>query len=329
MARLVIVTTGGSQQDYRAFRSLLMRSVESVQILPGRRRLRAEFASADDVSNFMLVLVTWLGERPQMAFHLITEGGEIVLDGDASPTLVAQAVGDLVGQRHEADEVLPSGVLGAPRVQSEIAWPGPVPVDSVLKAAIGLAIHDHLKHARAASTMLAPVTIYLDDASGSSRVEQAVRELAAAFEAEAVDWEPAIRGSWFRKLFLRGKELANTQIAQEIGSEVRRAVELHGLHLAQAEVDEKKAAAVSNLIQALPEQGNAAIMIGSILLLKVEGALVVRELTQKELAHLERNPALFKEPTALLAALQRASCNAPQGLGDALRAGPGSLELPE
>jgi hypothetical protein len=70
-------------------------------------------------------------------------------------------------------------------------------------------------------------------------------------------------------------------------------------------------------------------MIGSILLLKVEGALVVRELTQKELAHLERNPALFKEPTALLAALQRASCNAPQGLGDALRAGPGSLELPE
>lgn len=51
---------------------------------------------------------------------------------------------------------------------------------------------------------------------------------------------------------------------------------------------------------------NAVIQIGSVLLVKVDGIPRVRNLTQAELAYLQRNPELFRDPAAVLHILQEA-----------------------
>lgn len=67
------------------------------------------------------------------------------------------------------------------------------------------------------------------------------------------------------------------------------------------------------MITALDKTRNAIIQIGSVLLVKVDDRLVVRNLTQVELAHWERNPALFRDPAAALDELQRAAKLASSG----------------
>nr|SBO96787.1 hypothetical protein BN4615_P6303 [Nonomuraea gerenzanensis] len=212
------------------------------------------------------------------------------------------------------------------RVHRGIRSPREVRPGRVLESAIKLAIRDHLQHARSPAADLAPITVYLEQESSSAEVETALEELATAFGLETVTDEPAIRGSWFRKWSLRGRELGNAQIVKEIAGEVRRTLELQNLHRAQAEVDEKKAAAVSGLIQALADQPNAAIMIGSLLLLKSGTALTVRDLTQRELMHMERNPDLLENPAKLLAALQAVSSSDSCDEHEVAR--PGRKELP-
>jgi hypothetical protein len=56
---------------------------------------------------------------------------------------------------------------------------------------------------------------------------------------------------------------------------------------------------------ALENTHNALIQIGSVLLIKVDGVPVVRNLSQRELAYMEQNPALFRDPAATLQELQR------------------------
>jgi hypothetical protein len=56
---------------------------------------------------------------------------------------------------------------------------------------------------------------------------------------------------------------------------------------------------------ALENTHNALIQIGSVLLIKVDGIPVVRDLSQRELAYMEQNPALFRDPAATLQELQK------------------------
>lgn len=56
---------------------------------------------------------------------------------------------------------------------------------------------------------------------------------------------------------------------------------------------------------ALENTYNALIQIGSVLLIKVDGIPVVRNLSQRELAYMEQNPALFRDPAATLQELQK------------------------
>jgi hypothetical protein len=88
---------------------------------------------------------------------------------------------------------------------------------------------------------------------------------------------------------------------------LERGIELHALHKAQAEVDEKQGSTVAQLLTALEHTPTALIQIGSLLIVKVDGVPAVRNLTQLELRHLEQNPQLLGDPGAVLEALQRQS----------------------
>lgn len=58
--------------------------------------------------------------------------------------------------------------------------------------------------------------------------------------------------------------------------------------------------AVAKLLTALENTPDAIIQIGSVLLIKIDGVPHVCNLLQLELARMERNLALFRDPAALL-----------------------------
>ncbi len=65
---------------------------------------------------------------------------------------------------------------------------------------------------------------------------------------------------------------------------------LQVVHKAQAEVDAAQGRAVAELITSLTSTPNAMIQAGSLLVIKIDGEIIVRNPTQAELLHLERNP---------------------------------------
>jgi hypothetical protein len=91
-------------------------------------------------------------------------------------------------------------------------------------------------------------------------------------------------------------------------SKIERAVELRGLGLPQAEIDEKQASAVSALINAIGSIPSAAIQSGSILLLKLtvdgQATIQVRTLSQREMIVLENHQDCLIRRRIFLESLQ-------------------------
>ena len=89
--------------------------------------------------------------------------------------------------------------------------------------------------------------------------------------------------------------------------QVERAVELLQVDSYQAEVDEKWAGAIATTISSLQEIPNACIRVGSLLIIKYTTSggpkILVRQLTQAEIATIEKLPELQINPQNVLAAL--------------------------
>jgi hypothetical protein len=145
--------------------------------------------------------------------------------------------------------------------------------------------------------------IYLVDESGSSEVERAAVGVLRAFGMEVEQRLPEIRGSWLLRLRLAVRAWSGSDEAKALLAELEHAARVRLLHQPIAEVDEKKSAAVAALITALEPHQTAVVMLGSILILKVDGVLAVRDLSSRELAFMARNPGMVKDPVALLSGL--------------------------
>jgi len=152
-----------------------------------------------------------------------------------------------------------------------------------------------------------PARIYLSEGRDHQAVEDALIGVVEAFGLELVDAEAPEAGSWFRRFLIRLKNSGQLPTAEEQFVKLGRALDLELLHRKQAEVDAAQGAAVAGLITALGATPRAVVQIGSVLLVKDGDTVVVRNLTQLEIAHWERNPALFCEPAAALRELQRAA----------------------
>jgi hypothetical protein len=138
-----------------------------------------------------------------------------------------------------------------------------------------------------------PVRVYLSEASQQDvdRVTEAVTGLSEVFGFTVSDEFPAKNGSWWKKWFVKTKEVATQPEVQKRLEKLERALELKGLAEPQANVDKLEAEAVAMLVKAVENSPNAAIQAGSLLLVKTthkrRKCLQVRTLTQRELIHLE------------------------------------------
>jgi hypothetical protein len=147
-----------------------------------------------------------------------------------------------------------------------------------------------------------PVRIYLARGEEPDPVDRAVLGVLEAFEFRVEHLGVPVAGSWFRELWTRVKASAPPAETQFI--KIARAIELQGLDRPQSEVDVNQADAVARLLCALEPESDALIQIGSIFLIKVASKVIVRNLTQTELAYFNQHPALFQDPDKALQHLQ-------------------------
>jgi FxsC-like protein len=150
---------------------------------------------------------------------------------------------------------------------------------------------------------LLPIRIYLADTDARFAVERALKEVAEAFGVDYVTEFPGTIGSWRREILARKKKGAGRS---EQLAKLPQAVDAQLLLGNQAQFDSSQAISVSTLIAALGQTSQAIIQIGPVFLVKVDKTVLVRELTQQELAFFRRNPALFVDPVNAMRYLQQA-----------------------
>jgi anti-anti-sigma factor len=152
-----------------------------------------------------------------------------------------------------------------------------------------------------------PARIYTSETSAGAAVQESLAALAEAFAMEVAYESDVERSSWFREYILRMKDSTALPTRDETLSLLQRALAQHAFDMPQAQIDVTQSQAVAYLLNALDKTPNAVIQVGSVLVIKVRDTTIVRNLTQLELAHWERNPGLFRDPEMALHELQRAS----------------------
>lgn len=118
------------------------------------------------------------------------------------------------------------------------------------------------------------------------------------------------RGSFFRRGRARAKNALRSEELQARLHKLERAIELAGLDLHQAEVDQRQARAVSDLITSLKDTPNACARVGSLLLVKTTTdageVIMARTLSQAEMSALDRFPEIQMHPHKALQSLAAA-----------------------
>jgi hypothetical protein len=189
--------------------------------------------------------------------------------------------------------------------------------------------HRHLiqqvVHSEPQVTHPVPVAIYLESRTNAVEVEAAVRDVLHTNEIAVMAAKEPIIGSWFRLMLGRTKKALTSAQMADVMTRLERAIELQTLHKPQAEINSAELDGVAKLITALGQEQNACIQIGSVFLLKVDGSIVSRNVSQREMAFLERNSGLLGTPREVLAALDKAASRT--SAADQVRIQDGALQL--
>jgi nucleoside 2-deoxyribosyltransferase len=151
-----------------------------------------------------------------------------------------------------------------------------------------------------------PIRAYLadDDPKKAEQFAKAIALFKEALDLVVVDDPPAESGSWWKRWLTTTRDLASQPEVAERLRKAERALEMQTLHKVQSEVDKNQAEAAQALIASLAGIDNAAIQVGSLLIVKTTTEkgpkLAVRTLTQNQLSLLEKNSDLFKQPEEII-----------------------------
>jgi anti-sigma B factor antagonist len=151
-----------------------------------------------------------------------------------------------------------------------------------------------------------PARVYTSNEEAGEGVERYLRELLEAIGMQVVYEFPVLRESWFREFLVRMKDSTATPTRDELLTLMARAIEQQTFDKPQSQIDLVQSQAVFNLLAALEKTPKAAVQVGSLLVVKVQDVIVVRNLTQLELAYWQRHPHLFRDPDKALQQLQGA-----------------------
>ena len=156
-------------------------------------------------------------------------------------------------------------------------------------------------------------------------VAKALESMLVSVGFEVCDREKPILKSWFQRIRVAFKVAFRSPQAADALVVAQRALEIQVYGKHQAEIDSQQGASAAKVIESLASTERAVVQVGSLLVVKLRGDLMVFTLSQLELAHLERR-SLFKDPERILEELQQ--LKEPSAPGRTVPLSPGSAEEP-
>jgi transcriptional regulator with XRE-family HTH domain len=157
-----------------------------------------------------------------------------------------------------------------------------------------------------------PLTYYTssDDQEVATELEGAISAIVEASGFISIWTGSRESGSIFRRFFASSKKALTSDEAKEAVTKIARAAELQILDVPQSRADLALAEGVSKLLTSLDKSDTAFVQLGSLVVLKVDCTPIVFNLSQLELSAINKEPSLFRDPSALLEKLRGLRTNA-------------------
>lgn len=149
-----------------------------------------------------------------------------------------------------------------------------------------------------------PITIYLSDESAHEEVKAAVESLLGSVGGHIELQDDPAFGSWFSRMRARIDRAARSPFAREAASMAAHAVESHLIHTQDAIITATMLQNLGPVLTSLQPTPNAVIRTGALLIVKVDGNVVVHQLTPVQQLKLDHEPHLAQSPHNILFALE-------------------------
>jgi hypothetical protein len=153
-----------------------------------------------------------------------------------------------------------------------------------------------------------PVTIYLADERIHEQVQSAVENLVNIAGADIVDRDDPVFGSWFRRL--RAKAAVSPGF-REVAATAAHAIDARLVLSQDAAITTTMMQNLGPVLTALQPTKEAVVRVGALLIVKVNDAVAVHQLTAAQQVMLDHQPHLLTAPQHILRALNLASSDEP------------------
>ncbi|KAA9379649.1 hypothetical protein F5972_08325 [Microbispora cellulosiformans] len=151
---------------------------------------------------------------------------------------------------------------------------------------------------------LSPIVLYVSNDDAYNDVREALDDAMEAFGLAPVRSSPPIRGSVWQVITAAFKRQVEPDRLDQAGDAFTAGAKARWYGEPQSQITKAQGEAVANLLDKLQSTPDALIMISNILIVKVDGVPVVRELTPEQVQVLQENPSLFTDPRLALSRLQ-------------------------
>jgi voltage-gated sodium channel len=135
-------------------------------------------------------------------------------------------------------------------------------------------------------------------------LKEAVVGVLREFGIEVAAEQPPVRGSWAQRFWAKMRDSDAAEGLQTRLKKVEQAIELQQIGKAQAEIDKSKSDAVAVLLEAVNQQDEVVIRIGSLAIVKMAGKIAVWTISESKAAELDASGDLLGRPAQVLAFLQ-------------------------
>jgi cold shock CspA family protein len=150
------------------------------------------------------------------------------------------------------------------------------------------------------------ISIYISDESISGRVETAVEALLETVSLEVSYRGTPVKGSWFRLMRAKFQSAMGSPVGREIAMTAAHAADTRFALAQDAAVTATMMQNLGPVIASLQPTKDAVIRVGALLIVKVDWAVSVFQLTATQQFELDHHPALASSPKEVIAALELA-----------------------
>ncbi|MFI7451386.1 hypothetical protein ACIBQX_28085 [Nonomuraea sp. NPDC049714] len=160
------------------------------------------------------------------------------------------------------------------------------------------------------------VALYLDNDEDYFGVREALEAALDVFGLEVDHEFPPVRGSIWQAFVAAFKRETTPEGVDGAVGVARAGAEARWYGEPQSQITKAQAEAIAAILQSLEGTDNALLHFSNMLILKIDGVPLVRELSPEQVERLTKNPGLFTDPRRALQALDEGEWAAQRAGGE-------------